>query len=211
MTTDIVLQLAILLLTLALSYAIHRFPKQALTKLRSKNRYTAQTHRHFVQGAHLLARARSTNNRTTSHNLAKEAAGEADKALAIEPKDAATLILKGLALDLMGHKSSALKCLDMALTLPAVRSLSDKERGDALFTRAELQIAVNRRRRVDSAVADLVEAVRLSSDNAKAFCLLGQCFVMKGMRQDAQMAFDTALRIEPRLEEARQGSAGLGS
>lgn len=111
----------------------------------------------------------------------------------------------------MGHKSAALKCVDQALTFPAVKSLSEKERGDALFARAELRMAVNRRRRVDSAVADLVEAVRLSEDNGKAFCLLGQCFVIKGMRHEAKNAFERALRIEPGLVEARQGLLDLDS
>lgn len=139
-TTDIVLQLAIILFTLALFFAINKFPKQALAKLRSKGRSTAQSHRHFVQGAHLLARARSTRNQATAHGLAKDAVGEADKALAIEPRDAASHILKALSLDLMGHKSSALKSLDVALSPAAARMLSERERGDALFRRAELQV-----------------------------------------------------------------------
>uniref|UniRef100_A0A5B7BKL5 Uncharacterized protein n=1 Tax=Davidia involucrata TaxID=16924 RepID=A0A5B7BKL5_DAVIN len=197
MGTDVLLQVAILLLTLGILFAMHNFPKKALTKLRSKGRNTAQAHRHFVQGAQLLARARSTRNRTTSINLAKDAAGEAEKALSLQPKDAAAHILKALALDLMGHKSSALRSLDAALSPPAVKSLSDRERGDALFKRAELHVAVNRRRRVDLAVSDLVEAVRLSSDNAKAYCLLGQCYEMKGMKEEARKAFEEANRVEP--------------
>lgn len=211
MTPDIIVQLAILVLTLSIFYAIHKFPKQSLTNIRTKNRFKAQAQRHFIQGAHLLSRARSTTNRATSLTLAKSAVNLADQALSLEPKDAATLILKGLALDVMGHKSAALKCVDQALTFPAVKSLSEKERGDALFTRAELRMAVNRRRRVDSAMADLVEAVRLSEDNGKAFCLLGQCFVIKGMRNEAKDAFERALRIEPGLVEACQGLLDLNS
>ncbi|KAM7519753.1 hypothetical protein LguiB_018715 [Lonicera macranthoides] len=210
-TTDVVLQLAIILFTLALFFAINKFPKQTLAKLRSKGRSTAQSHRHFVQGAHLLARARSTRNQATAHGLAKGAVGEADKALAIEPRDAGSHILKALALDLMGHKSSALKSLDVALSPAAAWSLSERDRGDALFRRAELQVAVNRRRRLESAVADLVESVRLVRDNGKAFGLLGQCYEMKGEREEARKAFEEALRVEPGLVSARDGLARLGS
>ncbi|KAK9284732.1 hypothetical protein L1049_023909 [Liquidambar formosana] len=211
MAPDALLQAAILLLTLAMFIAMHNLPRQALTKLRSRNRASVQVNRHFAQGAQLLARARSTRARSTSLTLAKNAAAEADKALSLNPKDAAAHILKALALDLIGHKSSALKSLDLALSPPAVKSLSDRERGDALFKRAELQMSVNRRRRVDSAVADLVEAVKLSSDNDKAFCLLGECYEMKGMKEEARKAFEEARRVEPGSVAAREGLERMGS
>ncbi|XAR58160.1 hypothetical protein NMG60_11026563 [Bertholletia excelsa] len=205
MGTDVLLQLAIVLLGLCMFFMVHNFPKKALTNLRTRGRSSAQANRHFFYGAQILARARSARNRTTSVNLAKEAAGEADKALSLEPRDAAAHILKALALDLMGHKSSALRSLDTALSPPAVKSLSDKEHGDALFKRAELQVALNRRRRVDSAVADLVESVRLSPDNAKAYCLLGQCHAMKGMKDEARKAFERAIGLDPGSVAARDG------
>ncbi|KAL2498951.1 Tetratricopeptide repeat (TPR)-like superfamily protein [Abeliophyllum distichum] len=185
-------------------------PNGSLTKLRSKARPSTHVHRHFIQGAQLLSRARSSKNKSTAFNLAKSAANEADKALAIEPKDPAAHILKAMALDLMGHKNSALKSLDLALSPPAVKMLAEKERGDALFKRAQLQVSLNRKRRVDSAIEDLVEAVRLSADNAKGFCLLGQCYEMKGLKEDAKQAFEEALRVDPQLKEARDGLGRLG-
>ncbi len=207
MAPEIVVQLAILTLALAMFIAIQKLPREALTKLRTKHRATLQTNRHFVHGSHLLARARSTNHRTQSQAHAKSALIEAEKALSLSPKDPAPQLLKALALDLMGHKVSALKSLDLALSPPRVRSLSESERGDALVKRAELKLAMNRRRRVDSAVDDLVEAVKLSgmNDKATAFCLLGECYEWKGMRQEAREAFQEALRVEPGSVAARQG------
>ncbi|GAB2279281.1 hypothetical protein Dimus_013926 [Dionaea muscipula] len=194
MGTEIVIQVAFLLLTLGLFLSIYHLPNKFLTKLRSAHRTSAQSNRHFLQGAHLLSRARSTSNRTTSLSLAKEALAEADHALAIQPRDAAAHILRALSLDLLGHKSSALRSLDAALSTPAVKSLSEWDKGDALVKRAELHLAVNRRRRVDSAISDLVEATRLRRDSVKGWCLLGQCYEQKGMKDEAHDAFGEALK-----------------
>ncbi|KAF8406100.1 hypothetical protein HHK36_008180 [Tetracentron sinense] len=211
MVSDVILQVGLLLLTLGMFFAMHNIPKQALSKLRIRSRANVQAKRHFVQGAQLLARARSAQKRTTSLSLAKDATNEADKALSLDPKEAAAHILKALALDLQGHKTSALKSLDTALSPPSVKSLSDSERGDALFKRAELQISVNRRRRVDSAVSDLVEAVKLSPSNSTAFCLLGQCYEQKQMKDEARKAYLEAKRVEPNSAVAREGLDRLGS
>ncbi|KAI3462140.1 hypothetical protein Pfo_018803 [Paulownia fortunei] len=211
METDVLVQLGIVIFTLGIFYVLHSLPKRAFTKLRSKTRPNNQAHRHFIQGAQFLSRARSTRTKSTAFNLAKAAANEADKALALEPRDPAAHILKAMAQSLMGHKTSAIKSLDLALSPPAVKILSDREKGDALFKRAELHVGLNRKRRVDSAIEDLVEAVGLSPDNAKAFCLLGQCYEFKGLREEAKNAFEEALRIEPSLKEARDGLGQLGS
>ncbi|KAF9610454.1 hypothetical protein IFM89_022418 [Coptis chinensis] len=205
MATDVLIQFLLLVLGLGMFFAMRTFPKQVLNKFRFKGRASVQSKRHFVQGAQLLARARSAPNRTTTLNLAKEATNEADKALSFDPKDAAAHILKALALDLQGHQTSALKSLDSALSPPAVKSLSDRERGDSLFKRAELQIGVNRRRRVDSAICDLLEAVKLSPENCKAFCLLGQCYEQKGMKDEARNAYVEAKKVEPTSTVAREG------
>ncbi|KAL8550195.1 hypothetical protein ACS0TY_008863 [Phlomoides rotata] len=211
MDTDVLIQLGILILTLIIFYVLHALPKRAFSKLRSKTRPNNQAHRHFIQGAQFLARARSSKTKSTSFNLAKSAADEADKALALEPRDPAAHILKAMAESLMGHKTSALKSLDSALSPPAVKMLSAGEKADALIKRAELQIGLNRKRRVDSAMEDLVEAARLSPDNAKASCLLGHCYEIKGLKGEAEHYFQEALRVEPSLKEAHDGLGRLGS
>lgn len=207
----VALQVAILILALALLLAIQFFPKQALTKLRTKNRTTLQAKRHLIQGTHFLARAKSSPHKSQSQTLAKKAVIEAETAISLFPKEPAPLILKALALDLLGHKGSALKSLDLALSSPRVKSLAGGERGDALVKRAELKLAVNRRRRVDSAIEDLKEAVRLRIEgDERAFCLLGQCYEQKEMREEAKWAFGEALRVQPGSSMARQGLDRLG-
>ncbi|EYU39292.1 hypothetical protein ABFS82_11G098100 [Erythranthe guttata] len=210
MEREILLQLGILIFSLGIFYVLHSLPKRVFTKLRSKTRPNNQAHRHFILGAQLLSRARSTKTKSTAFNLAKSAADEADKALALEPRDPAAHILKAMAQGLMGHKTAAVKSLDTALSPPAVKMLSGTEKGDALFKRAELQFEMNRKRRVDSAISDLVEAVGLNPDNCKAFCLLGRCYEIKGLKEDAMNAFAAALKIEPGFVEARDGLGRVG-
>lgn len=213
MGRDIVLQFVILILTLGIFYLLHHLPKRALSNLRSRNRPSIQANRHLLAGAQFLIRARSVqgNKSGISFNLAKSAAAEADKALAIQPREPTAYILKAMSLDIMGHKSAALKSLDVALSPAIVKGLSEKERGDALFKRAELQLAINRRRRVDSAVSDLIEAVKLSADNSKAFCLLGQCYELKSKNDEAKNAFNKALEIDPQLAQALEGLGRLNA
>lgn len=210
MAPEVVVQLAFLILTLGLFFAVLKLPKQALTKVRTKNRAILQSNRHFFHGSHLLARARSTPHRDQPLVHAKNALAEAEKAISLSPRDSASHILKALALDLMGRKNSALRSLDVALSTPFVKSLSERERGDALVKRAELKVAVNRRRRIDSAVEDLVEAVSRTELNSKALCLLGQCYEWKGMRTEAREAFEKASRVEPGSLVAQEGLNRLG-
>ncbi|KAG4119026.1 hypothetical protein ERO13_D11G053600v2 [Gossypium hirsutum] len=209
MATDIIIQTAILLLTLAIVFAIQYVPKQTLTKHRTDHRATTQTQRHLSRATQLLCRAKSNPQKDQSQTLAKTAITEIEKALSLFPKDPTPHILKSLALDLLGHKGSALRSLDLALAFPRVKSLSEKERVEALVRRAELKLAVNKRRRVDWAVSDLEEAVKVSDKEVetktKAFCLLGVCYELKGMREESRKAFVEALKLEPASTLARQG------
>ncbi|XP_061345714.1 uncharacterized protein LOC133291471 [Gastrolobium bilobum] len=210
MVHDIVLQV-IIALVMAISFLfMHDIPKKMWTKFRLRNRADIQAKRHFVQGAQLLARARSSKSRT----LAKEAIAEAERAISLDPRDAANYLLKALVLDFQGFRTSALDSLDVALSPLAAKSLTDAERGDALLKRAELKLGTTTHRannRVDSAIADLNESVKLSANNARAFCVLGECYEKKKMNDDARKAYHDALQLDPQLRVAQQALLRFGS
>ncbi|GMH14947.1 hypothetical protein Nepgr_016788 [Nepenthes gracilis] len=214
---DILLQVAMILSFVFMFLWMHDVPRKFFINLhfrRNRSKYEAK--RRFVRGAQLLAQAKSSNDLT----LAKAAETEAEAGIDLDPSDAVTHILKALALDFQGFKTSALSSIDAALSPLAIKSLSDEERADALFKRAELRLEVSRiGRRLDdsggvdsSAVEeDLLEAVRLRPKNTKAWCLLGQCREAKAMREEAKAAFEEALKVDPNCETAREGLDRLGS
>uniref|UniRef100_A0A6N2MGC2 Uncharacterized protein n=1 Tax=Salix viminalis TaxID=40686 RepID=A0A6N2MGC2_SALVM len=205
MIFDLLLQAGLILFGVFMFLAMHNIPQKFLSKLRNRNRADLQARRHFVRGAQLLAQARSpSNTRSTATSLAKQAEDEANKAISLDPKDAASHILKALSLDLQGFRTSALESLNVALSRRAIKSLSESERGDALFKRAELAMGMNRRGRVDSSIQDLTEAVKTNKENAKAFCLLGECYEAKKMREEAKDAYQEALRLQPELASAKE-------
>ncbi|XP_028802184.1 uncharacterized protein LOC114757339 [Neltuma alba] len=208
---DIGLQIILILVMVFMFLHMHDIPRKLFAKFRLRSRSDIQAKRHFVLGAQLLAQARSSKTRSASNSLAKEALAEAEKAIALDPKDAAAYLLKALALDLQGFRTSALDSLDMALSPLAVKSLADEEKGDALLKRAELKMAMSERGRVDSALTDLNESVKLNSKNVKAFCLLGQCYEAKKMKQEARTAFEEALKVEPLSTVAQEALSRLGS
>ncbi|KAJ4714565.1 putative Tetratricopeptide repeat (TPR)-like superfamily protein [Melia azedarach] len=213
MATQIAVQIAILILTLAIFYSIHYVSKQTLTKIRTKNRTTVQTSRHLAQATSLLSRAKSTPDKSKSQTIAKHALTEVQMALSLDPKDPQLHIVKARILEFKGHESSALKSIDLALNLPRVKLLALKERGEALVARAELKLKVNTKRRVDSAVEDLKEAVRVSEGecNFKALCLLSECYTLKGLKEDARkQALEEALSVGPGYISNRNGLDQLG-
>ncbi|KAK7301099.1 hypothetical protein RJT34_11959 [Clitoria ternatea] len=197
---DIVLQVILVIVMIFSYFFMHDVPKKVWAKFRLRNRADIQSKHHFVQGAQLLARARSSKSRA----LAKEAQAQAQLAITLDPTDAAPHLLKALALDFQGLRSAALDSLDEALSPLTSKSLSDADLGDALLRRAELRLATTQRGRVDSALADLVESVSLNPNNAKAFCALGECYERKKMNDDAVQAFRRALQLEPQLRAAQQ-------
>lgn len=205
MWSDLILQACIILVVILMFLIINDVPQKLFTKLRLfSSRANLQAKRHFVRGAQLLSQARSSKDRSRSSSLAKEAESEAEKAIHLDPKDAAAHILKALALELQGFKTSAIDSIDVALSPLAVKSLSELERGDALHKRAELKLSVNRHGRVDSVVQDLVESVRLNNDNAKAFGLLAECYEKKGLKEEAKKAYEDALKVQPSYNVAQE-------
>lgn len=201
---DILVQAGLILFFLFMFLTIYDIPKKILAKFRRENRSQAQAKRHFVVGAQLLARARSVKSRSAAAPLTKQSLAEADKAVALDPSDAASHILRALVLDLQGFKPSALDAIDVALSPLAVKSLSEVELGDALLKRAELKFKMSHREKVDSAIEDLDRAVELSTENTRAFCLLGECYEAKKMEAEARKAYEEALRIDPDSAAARE-------
>jgi tetratricopeptide (TPR) repeat protein len=204
--TDAVVQGLLLLLAAGLLLALQSIPSRIRRRRSRSSATSAQAHRHFIAGAQFLSRARSTS--PPSPSLVKSAISHADLAISLSPRDAAPHILKALTLDLLGRRVLAIKSLNAALMPPLANSLSDRERGDALFKRAELQLQLNQRktrRKIDGAIADLIEAVRLSPDNAKAFAKLGECYEEIAEMDKAHNAFETALRVDPSVKAAKEG------
>ncbi|KAJ1424751.1 Tetratricopeptide-like helical domain superfamily [Sesbania bispinosa] len=213
MIRDIGLQIVLILIFIFTFLGLHGIPQRLFAKLRIRNRASIKAKRHFVQGAQLLAQARSSKNRSrsSSNSLAKQAEAEAEKAIALDPKDAASYLLKAMALEIQGFRTSALESLEAALSPLAAGSLADGERGDALLKRAELKIATSQRGKVDSALADLTESVKLSPKNPKAWCLLGECYEGNKMEEEAKKAYKEALELEPNLSVAQEALSKLGS
>ncbi|KAL3514292.1 hypothetical protein ACH5RR_027009 [Cinchona calisaya] len=214
MWSDLLLQAAVILITIFTFLFMQNIPQKFFSKLRlllRRDGADLQAKRHFIKGAQLLSRAKSSKDRSSVSSLAKSAEEEADLAIALDSKDAAAHILKSLALELRGLKAAAMDSLDASLSPALARSLSGDERGDALFKRAELRLAVNRREMVDSAVEDLVESVRLKGDNVMAHCLLGEAYKKKGMIKEAKKAYEDALKVQPSNTVAQEALGRLDS
>ncbi|KAI3776634.1 hypothetical protein L1987_46420 [Smallanthus sonchifolius] len=204
-TISVIILIAILVLLL-----MKKIPQNLFTKFRYRNLPCYDAKHHFVIGAQLLAKSRTTKDRPLAVKLAKSAAEEADKSIALDPNDATSHVLRALALDAQGYSTSALEALDVALSPLTAKSLSDAERGEALFKRAEIKKGSNKDR-LDSAFEDLVESVKLYGDNATAFRYLGECYEKKEMRDEAVEAYERAVRIDPECVAARDALNRLGS
>ncbi|XP_076924286.1 uncharacterized protein LOC143586686 [Bidens hawaiensis] len=214
MMSDILIQAAFISTMLFMFLWMLNIPQTLFNKFRYREKSSYAAKRHFVRGAELLARSRSTADRAAAAILANSAVEHADKSIAVNPKDAAAHILKALALDLQGFATSALEALNAALSPLAAKSLSDGEKSDALFKRAEIKMKMNKGGDgdgVESAVADLVESVLLKSENAAALRLLGECYEKKEMKEEALKAYLDSVKIEPKSAKAQAALVRLGA
>lgn len=210
MIADLLIQVLSIVVVVIMFLVMYKIPQKYIAKYRSKlsNKSTFQARRHFIAGAQHLSKAQSTRDLAA----AKLAVEEADKSIALDPRDAASHILKALALDLLGFKTSAIDAIDVALSPLAVKSLADDERGDALYKRAELRNGVSGKERFEeSVVSDLVESVRLKSKNVKAFVLLGECYERKEMKEKAREAYESAIRVDSDNKAAQEALNRLGA
>ncbi|KAK9067816.1 hypothetical protein SSX86_011927 [Deinandra increscens subsp. villosa] len=199
MVSDLLMQASFIFTMLFMFLWMLNIPQNLFDKIRYREKSIYAAKRHFVLGADLLSKSRSTSDRSAAAILAKSAEDHADKSIAVDPRDAAAHILKALALDLQGFTTSALEALNVALSPLTAKSLSAGERSEALCKRADITMKASRGGAgVDAAVADLVEAVRLKSDNAAARRLLGECYEKKEMKEEALKAYRGLLELEPK-------------
>ncbi|KAL1814040.1 hypothetical protein DCAR_0626446 [Daucus carota subsp. sativus] len=209
MVADLLLQALVIIVVIITFLFMYKIPQKYISKYRatSSNSSALRARRHFIAGAQLLSKSRSSRDLSA----AKLAVEEADKAIELDPRDAASHILKSLALEMLGLKTAAIKAIDAALSPLAVKSLEDDEKGDALYKRAELRVGVSGEERVDEAVlSDLIESVKLKGDNVKAFMLLGECYERKEMNEKAMEAYESAIRVDSDHKGAREALNRLG-
>ena len=196
-------QALILVLTMAIFFALFQLPRAGLAAMRRRGRTSALARRHFILGAQHLARARAVPpGSSPSIAYARSTLEEADRAAAADPRDAAVHILRAAALEILGRRAPAVRALDTALSAPATRSLAPSERADALIKRAELHLAGapgkgrRRIRALDLAIEDLLKAATDNPASGRAFCFLGECYEDKGMPEEARKAYLSALATD---------------
>lgn len=129
---EIVVMVVVGLVGLAVLLAVKWLGNRIAGRTRAIGSRRSQARRHFVKAAQLLESSRSPGKR----KLAWNAISEADMAIELDPTDAALYIVKSIALEQLGRPADALRALSVALTTPAVRTLSTSERAEALAKRA---------------------------------------------------------------------------
>ena len=184
---------------------------------RSRGRKKSLASRHFIKGAQLLARSRSlsisarnASNNPEARSLAKEANREADLAISMDPLDAASYVLKALALDQQGLGHEALRSMDIALSPEIAPSLSPSELADALIKRGDLLLATfkgggGRKKLLAAAISDFERSLQISPDNPKVLCMLGMAQEKSRMFANAESSYERALGLDPELDDARAG------
>ncbi|MFS7932224.1 hypothetical protein Hanom_Chr04g00365361 [Helianthus anomalus] len=92
--SDLAMQAAFILIKILMYMWMQKIPQNLLTEFRYRNRSSYDAKRHFITGAQLLAKSRSTKDHASCVRLAKSAADVADKSISLDPNDGASHILK---------------------------------------------------------------------------------------------------------------------
>ena len=183
---------------------------QSLSKKRlsgpSKKKTDAR--RHYAKGVQLLARASSSSSAAAAaeaRSLAKDAAAEADAAIALDPCNAAPFyILKALALEQQGLVQGAIRSLDAAINSPETStSLSLPEMADALAKRGSLLLLT--RKNMNAAITDLCQSLEIVPDNPEVLCTLARCYEKSKRFVDAEKTYQQAFALDPKSEDAWAG------
>lgn len=66
-----------------------------------------------------------------------------------------------------------------------------------------------RRRRVDQAIEDLTEAMKIGERSGKGLGLLGECYEWKGMIEEARRAYEEAIEVDGSMDLVRERLKGL--
>ncbi|KAL2893082.1 hypothetical protein RDABS01_008991 [Bienertia sinuspersici] len=194
---DLSLQALIFLVSIAAYLWTNNIPQKLFTQYHSyRNRHKHQARRHFVRAAEHLSSSQPSS-----------AVTEADAAIQLDPTDAASHILKAVALEVQGFNTSALDSLNVALSPLAVKSLEVEEKADAMAKRAQLRMAVapNDQEVWRVAEKELREVVELKKESVRAWCLLGKCCEGIGKNEAAKEAYEEAVRIAPNSAPAKEG------
>lgn len=208
---SVLLQAIALVVGLCVVWLAQSLGKGMLGPSRARGRKKAEARHHFVKGAQLLARSRSSAGKPSeARSLAKEANAEADKAIMLDPNDAACHVLKSLALEQQGLLPAALRSMDLALSPTIAKSLTPSEMSDALMKRGGLLFSTSKgRRNLDAAIADLQKSVEITPDNPKVLCMLALCQEKNRLYADAEKSYERVLALDPESDEARAGLTRL--
>lgn len=183
--------------------------------LKRRRAHLTQARRHFVKAAMFLNRSRGKKvSASEGRSYAGMAIVETDLAIELNPNDAATLIIKGLALKQLKKPAAALKVLNTALSKECAKSLSKQERADTLLQRAELtleQFKGNRDERIQEVLIDVQESINLQPSNSTAHFMLGTACERFGDVEDALVAYQQALVVNPSYPEAQAALRRLES
>ena len=85
------------------------------------------------------------------------------------------------------------------------------QRPNDLVAHNEFGAALAARGRIDDAIEQFTQALRIDSSQADVHYNLGMMFASKGRMADARTSFEAALRHNPKHEPARQALAELAT